>query len=62
MLFQMRYLDTCPKNDTISFSRKGLCFRVKVKVRIRVRVELRLEDIIFFAYIQNKRFRHFQKK
>jgi len=38
-----RYLDTFPKNDVISFSRKGFCalglelgFRIRVEVRVKV--------------------------
>jgi len=57
ILHKTVYLDTCPKNDASSFSRKLFCalrlrfelglrfkfrFSIRVRVRVRIRVGLRI--------------------
>jgi len=42
------YLDTCSKNDVISFFRKGFyAFRVRIRVKVGLRLGLELAEIRF---------------
>jgi len=41
------YLDTCPKNDVISFSLKGLCFKDTVRVGVGLGLKVRVSGIAF---------------
>jgi len=40
-LASKRYLDTCPKNDVVLFSRKGFVSLRGVKIRVRVEFRVR---------------------